>query len=437
MFPVFKNITKVQSIMSLKSAIPVTAISLAKKPIELERAFSTKRVTISDKKFGKIITEAAKLEGIEQQKYQQGFSEYYKVKEVKPEIDKPAKKPIFSLKTTSMNPHFIFANQLKTTQLKREPTTNARPKLKADKQSKEAKDLTPNEAANKVVEISLSKTKPYLGNMVIKFIEYPFKAYARSKLEPIFIVLSKDGRVNENLVNKVSSHALQLFFILLLMYIAEKLREQKAKIEKLEGEVEDLNESYNKGLKVHKDMREKIIKKSEKLLKYQEEATKYESILIKLKEAQKATDLKHEKQTTLESIRESVSSFMVNDDERLLQEVKSYLTEQDTIEDNVAAKQTLRELEKVGKVHSLVIKAEDKLDDLNSKKDKVEEEISKLNSVASMYANHIQYIGAKRDNRVKEVEKILGYTFFKKTEDSSLLPDEPVNLSSPHADMKK
>ncbi|WP_131781569.1 hypothetical protein [Legionella gresilensis] len=408
MLSVIKNITKVTPIMSVGGVFSAPRSSLYIKSTKTAsngfnfvpmQSFTTHNGQNDDNSLLPNIKQWQKVK----QKYQQEFSAFFKLELRQAKQEKSHKIP--QERKVLPTPGLFKRQSKKISGVKKTDRKNH--------------GMTPNEAANKILDLSLSQTRKYLGNCA-KFVEYPIKIYVRARLEQIFTFLAENGRVNEHIVNNFSYYALQLFCLLSLIYLWEKERDQKVKIKNLENEIEELKERYGEDVLAHQGIREKIIKKSEKLLNYQQEAKKYETILAKVKEAQ---TVPQKDQSSLAYVKENVNAWMTTPDDRQDKQVLNYLTQQN----DDTAKLTLRALDKAGRVRSLLIKSEDKLEYLEKKIDKAEKEIENLITSASMYAEHIKCIGTKHDEKLIKLKNTIGFSFFsqyKETIDNQHLSHE-------------
>ncbi|STX51450.1 Uncharacterised protein [Legionella busanensis] len=411
MLSVIKNITKVKSIRPVDSVFPEPMSN----PYIKSTRFDSKGFSFVPKQNfttnNKQNDNRSLLPNVKQwqkvtQKYQQEFSAFFKLELKQEKQEKQEKLHQITPKRKVPPTPGLFKKQSKKT-------------WGVKKTDKKNQGMTPNEAANKILDLSLAQTRKYLGSCA-KFVEYPIKIYVRARLEQIFTFLAENGRVNEYIVNNFSYYALQLFCLLSLIYLWEKERDQKDKINNLENEIEELQERYGEDVLAHQGIREKIIKKSEKLLNYQQEAKKYETILAKVKEAQ---TISQKEQSSLTYIKENVSAWMTTPDERQDKQVINYLTQQN----DEAAQLTLRALDKAGRVRSLVIKSEDKLEDLDKKINKAEKEVANLITSATRYAEHIKCIGTKHDEKLTKLKNTIGFSFFsqyKETIDNQHLSHE-------------
>ncbi|HHL3492243.1 TPA: hypothetical protein ACQ53F_001065 [Legionella pneumophila] len=332
----------------------------------------------------KLYRKAAELEYAEQNKYEQEFSTYNKIK-------------------MEMEAQSTDAN-------------------------KKGETMTPKEAAGKILDAAFVKLRAHLGTYgdSLNLIEHPLRTYAFPKFEKIFTYFAKDGRVDKQTVDRFSGYALLFIVALAVMLVAEKVTNQKEKIAKIEKELDALDKQYANGVLDHGDIRHEIKNKQEKLRELQEELEKYENILVKLEESQHQIFLKSKDQSILRQLVNQFLSFGVNPEKQQKEEIQSYLNEQ---KDDVAAKLTAREITKWGSVNAVAINAEDKISQISKKEEKIKGEIEKAELSATRVAQYVIETGDKLENKQMELKNTWGYSFFsqyaKKIEEESAPTNTP------------
>ncbi|HIG0327256.1 TPA: hypothetical protein ACX87D_001127 [Legionella pneumophila] len=332
----------------------------------------------------KLYRKAAELEYAEQNKYEQEFSTYNKIK-------------------MEMEAQSTDAN-------------------------KKGETMTPKEAAGKILDAAFVKLRAHLGTYgdSLNLIEHPLRTYAFPKFEKIFTYFAKDGRVDKQTVDRFSGYALLFIVALAVMLVAEKVTNQKEKIAKIEKELDALDKQYANGVLDHGDIRHEIKNKQEKLRELQEALEKYENILVKLEESQHQIFLKSKDQSILRQLVNQFLSFGVNPEKQQKEEIQSYLNEQ---KDDVAAKLTAREITKWGSVNAVAINAEDKISQISKKEEKIKGEIEKAELSATRVAQYVIETGDKLENKQMELKNTWGYSFFsqyaKKIEEESAPTNTP------------
>lgn len=319
--------------------------------------------TMNNPKWLEHQVEAARLEGIEQNKWQQDYSTYSKVKQ---EIDSQVSAP----------------SPVKQT-------------------------MSPKEAAGKVLDDAFSNMRSLIGDTFTNGMEHPLRSYSFPKFEKLFTYLAKDGRVDKDTVNNFSKYALYLIVALASLYVYEQITSYKDEISKLKKEIEELDKQYIAKSFAHRDIREQIIKIQNKLLEKHEQLTNYTDIMESLKEAKAGIVKNAGERNFIEYIKDRFFTIL-NSKEYEKEKVKSFLCEQNK------DSSVVKEIDKWANVDVALDVAEEHVSKITKKCKNIENDIVQLEQKLDIVGGQVVQIGEKMDRKQSQLRNKWCYSIFNK-----------------------